>query len=55
MLELLFVWVVIAQSGVQGNSLVQTYGWQLLAETTNCKATAEQLGYTTAIYRCVKK
>lgn len=54
MIELLFVWVVIAQSGDR-HFTDRTYGWKLLAETSNCKATAEQLGYKLENYRCIKK
>lgn len=54
MIELLFVWAVIAQSGDRFEAH-KSYDWKLLAETTNCKATAEQLGYKPENYRCIKK
>ena len=54
MIELLFVWAIVAQSGDRF-VINRSYDWKLLAETTNCKATAIQLGYKPEQYRCIKK
>ncbi len=54
-LELLFVWSLLFSTASSSGYSKDTYGWRLLAETTSCKTTAEQLGYKPAEYRCIKK
>ena len=54
MIELLFVWTVIAQSGDRFETHYSK-DWRLLTETTSCEKTAQALGYKPTEYRCVKK